>query len=106
MGNKKYVATFSIMLGILTMLTMHSQLCQTIYAATTPYSPPCNDTDIEIRGDCCPSDTVQRAHNMCLTQDEVQQRREDADNFMRCAVDRAVHKDVGGSLGCLNELSR
>jgi len=38
------------------MLTMHNQLDQMIYAATTPYSPPRNDSDIEIRGDCCPSD--------------------------------------------------
>ena len=88
------------------MLTMHSQVGQTIYAATTPYSPQCNDTDIEIRGDCCPSDAVQRAHNMCLTQDEVQQRREDSDNFMKCTVRRALQEDVIGSLGCLNELSR
>jgi len=72
MNNEKYFATFSIVVGILTMLTMHNQLGQMIYAATTPYSPPCNDSDIEIRGDCCPSDTVQRAHNMCLTQDEVE----------------------------------
>lgn len=48
MGNRKYSVTFSIMLGILTMLTMHSQLGQPIYAAahTSGYNHGCSDAQI------------------------------------------------------------
>jgi hypothetical protein len=48
MGNRKYFATFSIALGILTMLTMHSQLGQLTYADshTTGYNRGCSDSQI------------------------------------------------------------
>jgi hypothetical protein len=48
MSNRKYVATFSIMLGILTMLTIHSQLGQPVYAAahTSGYNRGCSDAQI------------------------------------------------------------
>ena len=48
MGNRKYVATLSIILGILTMLTMHSQLGQSTYAAphTSGYNHGCSDAQI------------------------------------------------------------
>jgi hypothetical protein len=44
----KYVATFSIMLGILTMLTIHSQLGEPVYAAahTSGYNHGCSDAQI------------------------------------------------------------
>jgi hypothetical protein len=45
MSNRKYFATFGIMLGILTMQTIHSQLGQPIYAAahTSGYNHGCSD---------------------------------------------------------------
>jgi hypothetical protein len=48
MSNGKHVVTFSILLGILTMLTMHSQLGQPIYAAvhTSGYNHGCSDAQI------------------------------------------------------------
>ena len=48
MSNGKYFATFSIMLGILTMLTLHAQLGQPIYAAshTSGYNHGCSDAQI------------------------------------------------------------
>ena len=48
MSNRKYFATFGIMLGILTMLTMHSPLGQSVYAAThtSGYKHGCSDAQI------------------------------------------------------------
>ena len=48
MSNGKNVATFSILLGILTMLTIHSQLGQPIYAPahTSGYNRGCSDAQI------------------------------------------------------------
>ena len=48
MSNRKYFATFSILLGILTMLTVQSQLGQPIYAAahTSGYKHGCSDAQI------------------------------------------------------------
>lgn len=81
-------------------------LTQTSRAAISPYSPPCDDTDIEIRGGCCPSDTVQRAHNMCLTQDEVEQRKENSGNLIKCEVGQILKQDPIGGLECMKELTR
>ena len=48
MSNWKYVTTFSILLGLLTMLTMHSPLGQSVYAAThtSGYNHGCSDAQI------------------------------------------------------------
>jgi hypothetical protein len=48
MSNRKYVAIFSIMSGILTMLAIRSQLGQPIYAAahTSGYNHGCSDAQI------------------------------------------------------------
>ena len=47
MSNGKHVATFSILLGILTILTIHSPLGQSVYAAhTSGYNHGCSDAQI------------------------------------------------------------
>jgi hypothetical protein len=77
-------------------------LSQTTWAAVSPYSPPCNDTDIEFRGGSCPNDTAQIVHTRCLTQDEIDQRNERSGNLITCTIGQTLIRSPEGILQCAN----
>ena len=74
-------------------------LPQPTRANVGPYSPPCQDTDIETRGGCCP-DGTQIVHNMCLMQDEIDERNAKSGEFMQCTVENGLDHNVPCLLKC------
>ena len=51
------------------------------------------------RGGCCP-DGIQIVHNMCLTQDEIDERNAKSRQFMQCSVENGLGRNVPGLLEC------
>jgi hypothetical protein len=43
---------------------------------------------------------------MCLTQDEVEQRKENSGNLIKCTFGQILISDPFGGLECVNELFR
>ncbi|MGC2385141.1 MAG: hypothetical protein WA631_18755 [Nitrososphaeraceae archaeon] len=74
-------------------------LPQPTRASVGPYSPPCQDADIETRGGCCP-DGTQIVHNMCLTQDEIDERNAKSNDLMQCSVENGLSHNLPGLLEC------
>ena len=74
-------------------------LPQSTRAKVSPYSPPCEDSDIEFNIGCCPSDTSP-VHNMCLTQDEIDERNARSQTLTQCAVGNGLDHNVPGLIQC------
>ena len=47
----------------------------------------------------CP-DGTQKVHNMCLTQDEIDERNAKSGEFAQCTVENGLGHDAPGLLGC------
>lgn len=96
---------FATALTVGTMLVYTQLLPHSARANLNPYPPPCENSDIEFNSGCCPDNTARVVHNMCLTQDEIDERNERSGNFVKCELGQVLARDPLGALTCINVLT-